>query len=316
MAFSETYRRQVSLLIRILPFVAEEECFALKGGTAINLFIRDMPRLSVDLDLTYLPVASREESLAAIHAAMNRIAQRIRLVLRGAQIVPSVTNPEKAVIKLLIRHGNAQVKVEVTPVLRGCVYQPELRPVSAAVEDVFGFAEMRIVSFADLYSGKIVAAVDRQHPRDLFDVRDLLASEGIQDDLRRAFLIYLVSHNRPMAEILAPKRKNIAEEFRMGFTGMTARPVALENLMQAREDLIASIVGAMPGPHRNFLLSFERGTPDWKVLDIAGAKNLPAVRWRQQNLDSLSAKQRARLVSQMEQVFTESSSSATLSGQA
>ena len=186
MPFSDVYQRQVSLLIKILPHVAEEECFALKGGTAINLFIRDMPRLSVDIDLTYLPVSSREESLAAIDAAMKRIAQRVRSVLRGAQIVPSVTNPEKAVTKLLIRHDDAQMKIEVTPVLRGCVYDPEMRSVSASVEDAFGFAEIRVVSFADLYAGKIVAALDRQHPRDLFDVRDLLAREGIDDDLRRA----------------------------------------------------------------------------------------------------------------------------------
>jgi len=309
MPFSDAYQRQVSLLIKILPHVAAEDCFALKGGTAINLFIRDMPRLSVDLDLTYLPVASREESLAAIDAAMKRISQRIRNVLRGAQIVPSVTNPEKAVIKLLIRHENAQVKIEVTPVLRGCVYEPELRRVSASVEDAFGFAETQVVSFADLYAGKIVAALDRQHPRDLFDVRDLLANEGIDDNLRRAFLIYLVSHNRPMSEILAPKRKNIEEEFRHGFAGMTAEIVPLEALLQAREDLIESIVGRMPQIHRRFLVSFERGEPDWKAIDIAGAEKLPAVRWRQQNLDGLSPDQRTKLVSQLEQVLSESGSS-------
>ena len=55
MAFSDLYRRQVELLVRTIPPVAQEACFALKGGTAINLFIRNMPRLSVDIDLTYLP---------------------------------------------------------------------------------------------------------------------------------------------------------------------------------------------------------------------------------------------------------------------
>ena len=69
MAFAEIYRRQAALLIRTLPLVAEETCFALKGGTAINLFIRNMPRLSVDIDLTYLPVQPRAESLTAIDAA-------------------------------------------------------------------------------------------------------------------------------------------------------------------------------------------------------------------------------------------------------
>lgn len=308
MPFSGAYKRQVALLIRILPAVAEEACFALKGGTAINLFIRDMPRLSVDIDLTYLPVASREESLAAIDAAMRRIAQRISVLLRGVQVVPAETNPENAVLKLLVRQDNAQVKIEVTPVLRGSVYEPELRSVSASVEESYGFAEMRVVSFADLYAGKIVAALDRQHPRDLFDVRDLLANEGIDDKLRRAFLIYLISHNRPMAEILAPIRKNIEEDFHRGFAGMTAEALLLDTLHQAREDLIASIVGQMPEPHRRFLVGFERGAPDWGVLGIPGAETLPAVRWRQRNLDSINAAQRAALVSQLERVLSGSRS--------
>jgi predicted nucleotidyltransferase component of viral defense system len=303
MPFNETYRRQAALLIKILPSVAEEDCFAIKGGTAINLFIRDMPRLSVDIDLTYLPVSSREKSLAAIDAAMKRIAQRIRKALRGAQITTSETKPEKAVVKLLVRHDDAQVKIEVTPVLRGCVYEPELRSVSASVEVAFGFAEMRVVSFADLYAGKIVAALDRQHPRDLFDVRDLLANEGIDDSLRRAFIVYLLSHNRPMAEILAPTRKSITEEFQRGFDGMTAQPVSIEELATAREMLIASIVGQAPEAHRRFLISFKRGQPDWPLLDVQGASDLPAVRWKQKNLDALAPDERARLVSQLTDVL-------------
>jgi Nucleotidyl transferase AbiEii toxin, Type IV TA system len=144
MAFSETYRNQVALLIRILPRVAPEDCFALKGGTAINLFVRDMPRLSVDIDLTYLPVLPRDESLTAINAAMNRIAERVRAI-PGAQITKAALRPEEAVTKLLVRVDGAQTKIEVTPVLRGCVYEPELRTVSDAVEAAFGFAEMRRV---------------------------------------------------------------------------------------------------------------------------------------------------------------------------
>lgn len=303
MPVSEVYQRQVSLLIRILPLVAAEECFALKGGTAINLFVRDMPRVSVDIDLTYLPLSSREESLAAIDAAMNRIAVRIRDAFSGVQITAIGTKPEKAIIKLLVRHEGAQVEIEVAPVLRGCVYEPELRAVSPSVEDAFGFAEIRVVSFADLYAGKIVAALDRQHPRDLFDVRDLLANEGINHDLCCAFVVYLLSHNRPMAEILAPVHKPIADEFQRGFDGMTTLPVSIEELITAREAMITSIVQQMPDVHRRFLLSFERGEPDWPLLDIPGAHALPAVRWRQRNLDTLSAKQRTLLISQLEAVL-------------
>jgi predicted nucleotidyltransferase component of viral defense system len=303
MPVSEVYQRQVSLLIRILPLVAAEECFALKGGTAINFFVRDMPRVSVDIDLTYLPSSSREESLAAIDAAMNRIAGHIRDTFSGVRITAIGTKLEKAVIKLLVRHEGVQVEIEVTPVLRGCVYEPELQAVSPSVEDAFGFAEIRVVSFADLYAGKIVAALDRQHPRDLFDVRDLLANEGINHDLRCAFVVYLLSHNRPMAEILAPARKSIADEFQRGFDGMTTLPVTVEDLITAREAMITSMVRQMPEVHRRFLLSFERGEPDWPLLDIPGAQALPAVRWRQRNLDTLSAKKRALLKSQLEAVL-------------
>ena len=162
MPFLDLYRRQVALLIRILPLVAEEESFALKGGTAINLFFRDMPRLSVDIDLTYVPVAARADSLAAIDAALKRIAERTRSALPDAQVLETQLQREAAVTKLLVRLQGLQIKIEVTPVLRGCVYEPKLRSVSPSVEDAFGFAEIRVVSFADVYGGKIVAALDRQ----------------------------------------------------------------------------------------------------------------------------------------------------------
>ena len=179
MPVAERYRAQAALLVRVLPFVAAEQSFALKGGTAINLFIRDMPRLSVDLDLTYLPVADRAASLTAIDAAMRRISDAITRGLRGARVDETRLKGENCVTRLEVRLDGAQVKIEVTPVLRGCVYDPELRSVSDRVEEEFGFGEIQVVSFADLYAGKIVAALDRQHPRDLFDVRDLLAHEGI-----------------------------------------------------------------------------------------------------------------------------------------
>ncbi len=301
MAFREVYRKQVALLMRILPLIAEETCFALKGGTAINLFIRDMPRLSVDIDLTYVPVAARVESLAAIDAAMKRIAARVRKTMPEAHVV--MAGSEGAITRLIVREGGVQTKIEVTPVLRGCVYEPQTRSVSATVESEFGFAEIPVVSIADLYAGKIVAALDRQHPRDLFDVRDLLANEGIDDALRKAFIVYLISHNRPMFEVLAPTRKDISDEFLRGFEGMTPQPVSRDDLIAAREALIPDIVGKMPDTHRRFLLSFERGEPDWALLGIPAGAELPAVKFRQQNLDKLTPTRRAELVEALEKVL-------------
>src|SRR5262249_43405448 len=142
---------------------------------------------------------------------------------------------------------------------------------------------MPVVNFADLYAGKIVAALDRQHPRDLFDVRDLLASEGIDVALRKAFIVYLLSHNRPMAEVIAPQRLDISVEFRRGFEGMVDQPVSLEDLVKAREDLVQEIVGKMPDQHKEFLVSVKKGEPDWSLLDLPGAQDLPAVCWKMEN---------------------------------
>jgi hypothetical protein len=189
------------------------------------------------------------------------------------------------IVKLLVDAGGVQIKIEVTPVLRGCAYPPEMKAVSAAVEDVFGFAETQVVSFADLYAGKIVAALDRQHPRDLYDVRELLANEGVTDELRRAFIVYLLGHDRPMAEVLAPNRKDLVAEYERGFVGMTAEPVSLDTLAEAREAIIAEIVGGMPDDHRHFLLGFKKGAPDWSLLGLSHVADLPAVKWRLLNLE-------------------------------
>ena len=300
MAFSEIYTRQVTLLIRVLPFVAEEPCFALKGGTAINLFIRDMPRLSVDIDLAYLPLASHEDSLRDIDSAMSRIAARIRSGLRGAKVNETMLKENGAVYKLVVSLNGVQILIEVTPVLRGCVFDGELKGVSAQVEEAYGFAEINTLSFADLYGGKIVAALDRQHPRDLFDIHELLANEGVNEKLREAFLVYLISHHRPMHEVLAPRLKDIGEEFERGFEGMTRDAVELSVLLDTRIQLISEVIGRMPPDHRNFLISFERGEPDWSLLNVEGVDKLPAVLWRMQNLSRLDSTRRNQLVVSLE----------------
>jgi predicted nucleotidyltransferase component of viral defense system len=303
MPVAERYRAQAALLVKVLPFVAAEQCFALKGGTAINLFIRDMPRISVDLDLTYLPVADRNASLKAIDAAMRRISTAIAGGLRGARVGQTSLKDESCGTRLEVRLDGAQLKIEVTPVLRGCVYDPELRSVSGRVEEEFGFGETQVVSFADLYAGKIVAALDRQHPRDFFDVRDLLALEGINDELRCAFIVYLVSSNRPFAELLAPTRIDITQEFARGFDGMTDTRVTIDDLIGAREQLIAEIVGKMPEDHKKFLVSLKRGEPEWELLGVEGAEALPAVRWRLENLAKMDKKKRAALIERLREVL-------------
>jgi hypothetical protein len=127
-------------------------------------------------------------------------------------------------------------------------------------------------------------------------VRDVLAKEGIDDKTRKAFIVYLLSHDRPMAEVLSPQRLDISVEYKRGFEGMVDEPVTLDELLKAREDLIAEIVGKMPEQHKLFLISVKRGEPDWALFDLPGAKHLPAVQWKLQNLAKLSAEKRAQLL--------------------
>lgn len=256
--------------------------FRLKRGTAINLFVRDLPRLSVDIDLTYLPIQSYPDSLKEINAAMARIETRIKAGMPGST---TAVGDKEANTHLLVRADGVTNEIEVTPVLRGCVYESELKAVTEPVEDTFGFAEMQVLSFADLYAGKFVAALDRQNPRDFFDTKELLANEGIDDSLRRCFLVYLVSASRPMHEILTARRRDMTSDYKRGFKGMTEEPVTLDELNAARETFITQIVGNMPDNHRKFPVSFVRGTPDWTSIDLPEAANLPAVKFRQLNLD-------------------------------
>lgn len=282
---AERYLAQVRLLLRVIPEIARETIFALKGGTAINLFLRDLPRLSVDIDLVYLPVANRESSLRAVREGLDRIADRIerRLDLKVAR---HLLQDGK---RLVVSSDASSIKIEVSPVLRGTVFDPEVRSVSAPVEERFGFAEMQVVSLPDLYAGKLAAALDRQHPRDLFDVHFLFADGGVSDDLFRAFLVYLVSHSRPAFELLTPHRLDLSGLYGDEFIGMTVEDVPLEVLLAAREQLIGEIQArARRDGARRFLTSFHELEPDWSSIGFGDeVGQLPAVQWKRLNLNRL-----------------------------
>ncbi len=183
--------------------------------------------------------------------------------------------------------------------MRGTVFPAQTRVASEKAQKEFGFAEIAVVSFEDLYGGKLVAALDRQHPRDLYDVRLLFDNEGLTRDLFRAFLVYLISHDRPMSEIIAPKFRDIRHEFEHGFTGMTFETVSLQELELTREQLVASIQNAFTDDDRELLISIKRGSPKWQLLKIDGVELLPAVRWKLQNLAKLTESKRAQLLEQL-----------------
>lgn len=282
----ERYAAQVSLLVSAIPIVADEPDFALKGGTAINLFYRDMPRLSVDIDLTYVPLHDRETALANIDAAFDRIVERARKSLPGVN-AQRISGGGDGDTRVLLRSADAEVKIEVSPVLRGTVKAPHTMRVTDAVEEEFGFAEMSVLAFEDIYAGKICAAFDRQHPRDLYDIHLLYQHEGISDDLFRTFLVYVACSGRPAHELIDPNRTNIDRAFAQEFDGMTIEHVPLETLLAARERLIEDIRARIDGPAAEFLLSLHEAKPDFSLIGLPEAADLPAVRWKLINLRKL-----------------------------
>lgn len=298
MSIDPRYAAQVRLLVQVIPYVAAERCFALKGGTAINLFVRDLPRLSVDIDLAYLPSSDRQQALTDVRLALRRIADAVG---RGLpQVDATVQSNRDDELRVLVRSPQAQIKVEVSPVLRGTVHQPVERDVVPLVEDEFGFASISVVSLPDLYGGKICAALDRQHPRDLFDVMLMLREEGLNREIFEGFLVYLISHGRPIAELLSPRWKKLDGIFQAEFAGMTREPVTLEQLESTRAALLAAIQEQFTKQDAAFLLSLKRGVPDWALLNLPGVDQLPAVRWKLRNIMEMSASRRAGAVDKLQ----------------
>ena len=283
---NQIYRDTARLLTQVAPFVFADGTFALKGGTAINLFLRDMPRLSVDLDLVSpdyrLP---RTEALAAIADSLRQSTER--LVARGYQVrgVPIASGEET---KLLVNRGRVVVKIEVNFVTRGTVHPvrtASLTPKARAT--LLTDLEVPVASLEDVYGGKLVAAMDRQHPRDLFDVMQLFANEGITPGIRRAFVVYLASHNRPVHEVLFPMLRDIRRDYEQTFQGMTAEPVTLDALLETRDVLVKKLQTELDANERQFLISLVNNAPEWSLLGIAHLAELPAIRWKLENLEQL-----------------------------
>lgn len=282
------YYQQAELLLRVLPAIATESCFALKGGTAINFFIRDLPRLSVDIDLTYLPIESRDETLQNISAALNRISQKIERILPDARLQHVTSMGAKHTRKLMVKRQNVQIIIEPNEIIRGSVFPPVENDLSNKAEELFGLSvSFNTLSFADLYGGKICAALDRQHPRDLFDVKLLFENEGITDEVRKAFVVYLASHNRPINEVLEPQLLEIKTTYQNEFLGMAIYPVEYEILIETREKLISTIQNDLTEAEKHFLISIKEGDPQWSLIGIAGIESLPAIQWKLRNIKQM-----------------------------
>ncbi len=285
------FLEQARLMLRALPHVAAEESFGLKGGTALNFFVWDMPRLSVDIDLTYLPIQPRAESLRGISDALLRIKKSIEKTHRDLNVHESKTGG--FVLKLVVRSPATNVKIEPNTVIRGALDGVVTRDLAKKARSTFETAmKVRTLSEPALFGGKICAALDRQNPRDLFDVMHLLDSPGLTPAIRQGFLIHLISHDRPMHEVIDPPRKDVRAAFETEFEDMTDDSVEYETLVEARERLIVRLKTDLTLPEKQFLLSIKEGKPEWKLIDFEGVERLPAVQWKLKNIGKMAPAKR------------------------
>lgn len=281
------YRAQVDLLLDILPHIAGEHDLVLKGGTAINLFIRDLPRLSVDIDLTYRHFQdNRTTALNRISECLDRIERRI---YRASPTISVTRVPagQGYDAKLNCQSLKASVKIEVNTVSRGLLYPARLMQLSQRVQLEFEkFTAMEIVSHAELYGGKICAALDRQHPRNLFDIHLLLRHDGFTAEVKRGFLFFLLCHPRPIHELLSPNWQYRKGAFETQFKGMAFEPYDYQDFFGTIASLMHSIKNALTVEDKRFLLTFSGGNPDWS--DFSDFEPFPAIKWKLQNIRQLS----------------------------
>ena len=275
---NKAYTKQVKLLLDVLPEVAKEACFAMHGGTAINLFVRDMPRLSVDIDLTFVEIVERNETLEGINAALARIKERIE------GLRPSIRIQHKEnVCKLQFDERGVMIKIEVNMLGRGLIGEATKAPLCEATQEQFDvFCAMPLVPLGQLYGGKVCAALDRQHPRDLFDVKLLLDNEGFTDEIKRGFLFGLVSSNRPTFELLDPHLLDQSTTFENQFEGMSAIEFSYDEYEATRLQLIETIQSSLNEGDKAFLLSLNSLEPDWSIYDF---ETFPSVKWKLLSLE-------------------------------
>jgi hypothetical protein len=227
--------------------------------------------------------------LIDIGRALFRISEKVEKTIPGIRAFSKKDRQFDAVAGLLIRRGEATIKVEPNLVLRGSAFPTETRPLCKKAQDLFELSiEARTLSFEDLYGGKACAALDRQHPRDLFDIHMLFKNEGFPEKVRRAFIVYLVSHSRPMIEILNPRGGDLRPVFEKEFQGMVVEPISAEELRIAGERLVPRLREEMTEGERQFIVSVKEGKPQWDLLEVPGIENLPAVRWKLQNISRMA----------------------------
>ena len=296
------YAATVRQLLDVAPAVFTSPHFAIKGGTALNLFLHDCPRLSVDIDVVFTDhTLDRTTALETITSELRVISQKLETMGYEVLLHRNSSNNES---KLMVVSREAEVKVEVNEVFRGTLLPLQNKSLSPTTEELFAQAvTLPLLATAELYGSKLVAAMDRQHPRDLFDVLILYDTIGLTADIVDCFVAYLAGHNRPVHELLAPRLLPLAVAYTNQFRGMTRHEVSLETLEQIRLRLLQELPQALTREHRNFLLSFVQKQPCWDCMPFPHLQQLPSIRWKMLNLAKLKGPKLAEQTERLQACF-------------
>jgi len=177
----------------------------------------------------------------------------------------------------------------------------EPRQLVASAQDLFTTdLAVPILASAELYGSKLVAAMDRQHPRDIFDVMHMLDQFGWQASLVDCFVAYLAGHNRPVHEVLFPAAKPLEPRFTNEFVGMTRDAIALDTLTQIQARLLDELPRQLTPAHRDFLLSLVQGDPAWDLMPMPHLRELPALKWKLMDLAKLKKSSTSRFAAQQQ----------------
>lgn len=299
----QDYRKQVDLLLDVIEIALADKRVALKGGTAINLFHRDFPRYSVDIDLCYLPIEDRAHTFKHLHDILLVIKTRIEKDL-NYKVAASNTLDGTREAKLVVSSMDAEIKIEPNFTLRGGLFGPEIRSLSSrAVKELKREVSVQCLSMADTYGGKLCAALDRQHPRDLYDVKYLLENEGVTEEVKDSFIYYLISHNRPIDELLNPNFKDISKPYEKEFIEMAMEEVSIQELLQARDRMVKEVQSALTSLDKKFLLGFVENRPDWTLVRDAKIKDYPSVKWKMMNQEKMGKKKNDKYKEKLLSIF-------------
>jgi hypothetical protein len=243
-------------------------------------------------------------SLDSIHTILDTLSRQISDTFSPVTITSKLNKISRKIERLLVKRSGVTIKIEPNLIIRGTIYAPSELVLVPTASEFFGKSlRIKTLSFKDLYGGKICAALDRQHPRDLFDIKLLLDNEGITDKIRTAFIIYLISHNRPMNELLNPTLQDISHQFKIEFEGMMFNRITLDELNLARKEIVNRLMSDLTDREKQFLISVKSKKPQWDLIDVKHVKDLPALKWKLINLEKMDKKSHERALTKLIKIF-------------